>query len=404
MRDAFAPLTPRGRVLVVGGATAAACGVVLGLPALLRVGLFAALLPLVVLAVFSRIDYRISLSRHVSPPRVACGQPAVVTLRVHNEGATPPGSLLVEDSVGYALGARPRIRLDRLPRGAEHRHEYRVSSDVRGRHVLGPATLRVSDPLGLVEILRSFRSTTPLVVLPPLVDLGSVRPSSSVDGGSGGRDVISHLSSDESGVRAYRRGDDVRRVHWRSSARLGELMVRQEEHPSRPASTLLLDVRSGAHRGRGAASSFETAVRAVASVLVHLHQIGHDVRLVTGTEHLVIPCDDPDALPRALDHLAVVSLVDTPLLPAWSGSDAPSARPWTIAVLGTLSPVDETQLATWTARSGRCSALVVDADEWAGGTARGTDRRGTGALLPIPWRSALLGPRTSIASAWGEVA
>ena len=61
-------------------------------------------------------------------------------------------------------------------------------------------------------------------------------------------------------MREYRRGDDLRRVHWRSSAHAGELMVRREEQPWQSRATLFVDNRKVAHRGTGAASSLEHAV------------------------------------------------------------------------------------------------------------------------------------------------
>ena len=84
-------------------------------------------------------------------------------------------------------------------------------------------------------------------------------------------------------MREYRRGDDLRRVHWRSSARVGELMVRREEQPWQSRATVFLDNRAGAHRGQGIASSLEAAVSAAASIAVHLSQRGFTVRLVTAT-------------------------------------------------------------------------------------------------------------------------
>ena len=88
-------------------------------------------------------------------------------------------------------------------------------------------------------------------------------------------------SAEDVTVREYRRGDDLRRVHWRSSARTGELMVRREEQPWQSRATLFLDNRTHAHRGHGAASSLEYAVSAAASVALHLAQRGFMVRLVT---------------------------------------------------------------------------------------------------------------------------
>ena len=90
-------------------------------------------------------------------------------------------------------------------------------------------------------------------------------------------------SAEDVTVREYRRGDDLRRVHWRSSARVGELMVRREEQPWQSRATVFLDNRLISHRGQGVASSLEAAVSAAASIAVHLSQRGFTVRLVTAS-------------------------------------------------------------------------------------------------------------------------
>ena len=66
--------------------------------------------------------------------------------------------------------------------------------------------------------------------------------------------------AEDAATREYRYGDDLRKVHWRSTARVGELMVRREEQPVHSRATVLLDGRRGAHRGSGPGSSFEYAV------------------------------------------------------------------------------------------------------------------------------------------------
>ncbi len=81
--------------------------------------------------------------------------------------------------------------------------------------------------------------------------------------------------------RAYRNGDELRRVHWRSTARYGELMVRREEQRWQDRAVLLLDSRRSAHTGSGPSSSFEFAVSAAASVGVHLARQGLDGHLLT---------------------------------------------------------------------------------------------------------------------------
>ena len=103
--------------------------------------------------------------------------------------------------------------------------------------------------------------------------------------------------------RAYRDGDELRRVHWRSTARYGELMVRREEQRWRNRAVLFLDTRQNGHGGRGPASSFEYAISAAASIGVHLAREQIDGEFVTDAGAVKSAGSFEDAL---LDTLAVI--------------------------------------------------------------------------------------------------
>ena len=191
---------------------------------------------------------------------------------------------MLEDHVPYVLGTRPRFVLDGIGHGWRRHATYQVRSDVRGRYEIGPMSVRVSDPFGLVELGRSFRSTASLTVTPRTVPLPPIPLGGAWTGSGDNRPRAFAIGSAEDvTVREYRRGDDLRRVHWRSSARVGELMVRREEQPWQSRATLFVDNRLSAHQGQGIASSLESAVSAAASIAVHLGQRGFTVRLVTSS-------------------------------------------------------------------------------------------------------------------------
>ena len=118
--------------------------------------------------------------------------------------------------------------------------------------------------------------------------------------------AVAASGEDDVATREYRHGDDLRRVHWRSTARRGELMVRREEQPWQSRASILLDRRTIAHQGEGAASSLEWAVTAAASVAHHLVRLGYVVRLVDG--EVARPWTDPagEGAGPILDSLAVV--------------------------------------------------------------------------------------------------
>ena len=133
---------------------------------------------------------------------------------------------------------------------------------------------------------------------------------------------MSDLGDEFLTLRDYEVGDDLRRVHWRSTARTGELMIRQDEARWRSRAAVVLDVHPGAHD----AESFEVAVEAAASVTARLVRLRRRVEVVTsagevlGTggdpRHDVIDTlatvgpDERDRLPRVLENLRAHRRVD----------------------------------------------------------------------------------------------
>jgi uncharacterized protein (DUF58 family) len=284
MREALGGLTVRGRSFLGAGAAAALCALVLpqGGRDLLRVAILVAVLPLACALVVARTRYRIACGRRLSPSRVQAGEQARVVLELDNVSRLPTGLLLVEDKVPYTLGSRPRFVLDRVEPRGRREVAYRVRSDVRGRFVLGPLTVQLTDPFGMCELTRSFTHRDALIVTPivhslPTIRLGGEWASS---GESNARSVAA-AGEDDVATREYRHGDDRRRIHWRSTARYGELMVRREEQPWQSRATVVLDTRERAHRGDGPASSFEWAVSAAASIGMHLAKHGCSAQLIT---------------------------------------------------------------------------------------------------------------------------
>ncbi|WP_185994894.1 DUF58 domain-containing protein [Nocardioides campestrisoli] len=409
MREALAALTLRGRSFLAGGMAAVACAVLLGQQGLVRVGVLALLLPLFSAAFLARSRYRLALQREVSPRLVAAGQPATVTLTLTNEGRTPTGILLLEDRVPYLLGSQPRFVLEGISHGWRRQVTYRLRSEVRGHYEVGPMTVRVTDPFGLVELGRSFHTTAPLTVTPRTTELPPV-PLGGAWTGSGDNRPRSFAtgSAEDVTVREYRRGDDLRRVHWRSSARVGELMVRREEQPWQSRAIVVLDNRRVAHRGEGPASSLEAAVSAAASVAVHLAQRGYLVRLITASgddpSHTWHARDPKANIGPLLERLAVVDFdsrhtMDT----AWL---AEPGQGLTVAVLGAGSPADRQFLTRVQHQAGTPLAIVLDVDAWAAGRdiARGTDAAHPTAMLAATgWRAVSLGPGDRLDSAWQEL-
>ncbi|GGY84253.1 membrane protein [Streptomyces olivaceoviridis] len=375
VRTALAGLTTRGRSFLAAGIAAAICSFVLGLNELLRVGLLLAVLPLICAAVLYRTRYRVAASRRLAPARVPAGSEARVHLRMDNVSRLPTGLLMLQDRVPYVLGPRPRFLLDRVEPGGRREVSYRVRSDLRGRYPLGPLQLRLADPFGMCELTRSFSTHDTLTVIPRVEPLSPVRFGGEAKGYGDGRQRSLALAGEDDVIpRGYRYGDDLRRVHWRSTARYGELMVRREEQPRRSRCTVLLDTRGGAYEGAGPDSAFEWAVSGAASVLVHMLERGFSVRLLTDSGSAVpgegadgfagTGQETADAAGLMMDTLAVIDHSDgTGLSRAYDvlrgGNEG-----LLIAFLGDLDEEQATTVAKMSRRSGGAVAFVLDPDTW----------------------------------------
>ena len=404
MREALSGLTLRGRAFLAAGVTAIICAVVMGQDQLVRVGVLVTALPLLAAALIGRSRYRLALVRTVTPQLVSAGSPAKVTLTLSNEGRKPPGLLMLEDQVPYVLGTRHRFVLEGIGNGWRRQVSYQVRSDVRGRFEIGPMTVRVSDPFGLIELGRSFRTTVPLTVTPRTLPLPHIPLGGAWTGSGDNRPrAFATGSAEDVTVREYRRGDDLRRVHWRSSARVGELMVRREEQPWQSRATLFLDNRAGSHRGRGIASSLETSVSAAASIALHLSSRGFAVRLVTASG------EDPsqawhfrDAELNTgplLEALAVVEpLAQRRLDTNWLAD--PTQGGLLVAVTGSLDDVDLRLFNRMLHHSTAALAVALDVDAWLGEGSRGS---AAGVLAGHGWRAATLGPRDRLDRVWQDL-
>ncbi|NJP67710.1 DUF58 domain-containing protein [Streptomyces spiramenti] len=293
LRAAFGGLTTRGRSFLAAGAAAGVCAYLLGQEDLLRIGALLALLPLLCVVVLHRTRSRVTAARQLTPARVAAGSESRVRLRLENTArGVPTGLLMLQDRVPYVLGPRPRFVVDRIESGGRREVSYRVRSDLRGRYPLGPLQLRLTDPFGLVELNRSFTAYDVMTVLPKVEALPATALGGDAAGfGEGGRRTPSVTGEDDVIPRDYRHGDDVRRVHWRSTARRGALMVRREEQPRQDRCTVLLDTRRRGYEQDGTDPAFERAVSGAASAVAHLVARGYAVRLVTDTG-AVLPGED----------------------------------------------------------------------------------------------------------------
>lgn len=326
-------ITPVGWLVLAAAAVALVLAWVLGWIELAFVG--ATLLAAVVIAIpftFGRMRYRVEIE--LQPRRVVAGERALGRLVVHNiaDAASVPSQLELPVGRGLAEFVIPSI-----PAGGEHEELFAVPTQRRAVIVAGPAASVRGDQLGLLR--REVRWTDPVELFVHPVT-ARLRPSAAglvrdLEG-----EITKTITDNDisfHALRAYEPGDALRNVHWRTSARTGQLMVRQYEE-TRRSQLLLVQATSVAHYASD--DEFELAVSVLASIGVQV--IRDATRLATATDRLRLNTATPTALLDVTSRIepleAVVAPVRDLVREAAKRAPAPSV---VIVVGGSRAPLAE---------------------------------------------------------------
>ncbi len=385
-------LTTRGRCLLAGGLAACLCGVVLDERDLLRVGLLAALLPLLAWAITATRRSSLTAAHYVTPERLSPGATGSVALVVTNDGTsrTRPIELLEPGTPDLSDGTHCLIPA--LAAGRAAVSHYQLTARRRGRFVLGPPQVRLGDPFGTWEDNRTLPVVSEVLVVPTVVALqGSPTSGGSLSAPSGRAAQGTTGGDPDVGVRQYQRGDDIRTVHWRATARHDDLMVRLTEPVSHGGATVLLDHRLRAHAGSGADSSLEVAVSLAASVTLHLLAADNHVRLIAQNGRQL--AGGHDIADEVLASLALLegdpsTLVD----PA-----AVASNGLLVAVLGRLDERTTSLLIAGRRRTSTAVALLLDTADWDGVV---PPHDPAPALTAAGWRVVPVGRGDDLAQGW----
>ena len=270
-------LTIQGWLVVMTAVVLVAAGRLFGIVELYILGAGAAALAIGALLTVARARLHLSVDRELHPPRVHCGSPSRVELRVASRSRRRSPMLTLRDPVGEGRSAT--VVVAPLPPDGDVRATYRLPTERRGILRVGPLSVQVSDPFGLASVSALAAPTVELTVWPAIDDVPPV-PHTTGDDPHGGTDhpnALTGAGDDFYALRAYVVGDDLRHVHWRSTARRDELMVRQDEMPWQGRVTIVLDTRAAAH----SEATFEQAVSAAASIVVASGRRQYLLRLVT---------------------------------------------------------------------------------------------------------------------------
>jgi uncharacterized protein (DUF58 family) len=252
-------LTARGIGLIAGAVALLGAGFRYGYPDLALLGAAAGIAVLAAV-VFAFWRPRLGVTRVADPDRVARGEPANVTLTISNTSRMRAATLVATDRCGAASVEVPLLR---LRAGHDSVESYPVPTHRRGLVPIGPLHVTRRDPLGLITLARGYGETIVVRVYPKVHPLRAV-PAGLTRSLDGSVDKVPHGTVAFDTLREYVPGDELRRVHWRSSAKVGELMVREQLDTAEPTIVVLLDDRAAAHHG----DSFEDACEAAASVVV----------------------------------------------------------------------------------------------------------------------------------------
>lgn len=292
-------MTRFGRAALVLALGCIAIGVALNYRELILVGI-APLVVVIIAALWMTARPRLRAERVVRPNRVVEGDAASAMLTVTNMARRRSPAMVALETFGDSAVS---VSIPSLEAGGSHSRPYRLPTDRRGVFKVGPLTVSRSDPFHLMRTGQEQKSTETLWVH-PATHIVSPFPNGTT------RDLEGPTSGEapQGGIafhtlREYVVGDDLRLIHWKSSAKVDRLMVRHNVDTYQPRTLVIFDVNAAVYEGE----SFEDAVRVVASLMVANAKNNFPIRLRT-TAGLVLGSETGDQIDRILDHLAAIKV------------------------------------------------------------------------------------------------
>lgn len=361
-------LTRQGWLVGLGAAALLVMGRVLGLVELLALGVIAATLLVGSTILVGSARLGLEVGRAIHPARVHVGTSSRVDLTIRNLRAGGTPVLRLRDPVSGTRGAD--LLVPPLGRGERTVAAYRLPTDRRGLVQIGPLEVVVGDPFGLTSLATVAAPTVALTVYPHVDQIDPLPYTTGHDPLAGARqpNSLGRTGEDFYALRPYLVGDDLRRIHWPSSARHDELLVRQNELPWQGRTTVLLDVRKAAHSG----DSLEVAVSAAASIVAATARRHDLIRLVTtaGTDSDFAP--GSDHVEAIMEHLAVVPASPTGSLRRSIEMLARRSTGGALVVIVAEVPADDLRAAVHLrSRYGSFTVVHIDRSAWDPGATIG---------------------------------
>jgi uncharacterized protein (DUF58 family) len=410
--------TSRGWLVASSGCGLMLLGTALGVRSVQQLGVGLVILLAAAMVVVRHGKHEVQVTRSVQPERTVSGQPVTVSLILANRGRGAAPLMLLEDRLPSQVSGRARFALHGIEAGGSRQLNFRLRPPRRGRYHVGPLETAFVDPFGLAHIRSHSSDRTSFLAYPAIEPLSLPR-----DLGRQQSMVVSALRRPTGAqgeefytLREFVQGDDLRKIHWASTAKRRTYMIRQEETPWHTRATILLDDGSPRHDGSGGSSSFERAVEATASVVDLYHRSGYSSRLVTANNGAIEGARGADHVHRCLDLLATIDAVT----PGPDGADALLARlaelqsgshaeGTLVFVGGSLFPAAVTGLAQCRRRYKEVFCVSFPAHRFGGGTTRSRwdGERETLDMVRLLIRSGIrtivLGPEEPLAPAWASL-
>lgn len=417
LRSARVPRpTFRGVGLLAAGVAALAVAYVSGRREFLYVSLLLLALPLLACVYLQVARMRLRVERVFGARMVEAGQSTTVEVTARNESPFTSASVLWRDLLPGVTGSTPPGILPPLDGqlfsasqpGAHARLRYTLTPERRGVFPIGPLVVDEQDPFRVCSMRHAVGEAQYLVVTPRITPLDPISLSHALtDGASHQVHRQSSAGEDDLITREYQAGDPMRRVHWRATARHGELMVRQEEQRSNPEAMVLLDTDARHFPdvdATGASVAFERAVECVASIALHLREAGCGVQVLETARPGASYLGGGDSFGGGDgEHDLLVRLAELDLMTVEEDSDFASRAAGELrrsghsvplfAIVGSLDVAEAAHLATlrrW------CEPTIAFL---AGGPSPGTSRL----LEDAGWICVDLDRQADLAAAWAAV-
>ncbi len=251
---------------------------------------------------------RITLRRQLQTKVVTVGDEVREEFELGNSGRLPLPLVEIDDHSefpGYSASMALSLR-----GSSAQRWRVRGVARRRGLYRLGPADLTVGDPFGIFSTQLHDARQTEMVVYPPISIMHDIEIPAGAMVGMSRSSVRTHqITADAAGIREFQPGDPLKRIHWLSTARRGELLVKEFDLEPTASLWITIDLHEDVHAGYGDESTEEYAVKIASSLAYQLVRDNKSVGFAAmgrDTRYLIAPQKGLNQLWRILEVLAVV--------------------------------------------------------------------------------------------------